>query len=109
MTVVIVKVHDGKVQMIDSSIGRVHRHASGAKKSGDCWIGRNQGGLTMKIHARVEAKGRPVCLLIFLGEVHDFMCAEALLVGLERRTIVIADKGCNAERVRGHIGLKAPF
>ena len=57
----------------------------------------------MKIHARVEAKGRPVCLLIFLGEVHDFMCAEALLVGLERRTIVIADKGCNAERVRGHI------
>jgi transposase len=30
---VIVKAYDGKVQMIDSSIVRVHQHASGAKKS----------------------------------------------------------------------------
>ena len=29
----IVKAHDGKVQMIDSSIVRVHQHASGVKKS----------------------------------------------------------------------------
>jgi transposase len=29
----IVKAHDGKVQMIDSSIVRVHQHASGAKKT----------------------------------------------------------------------------
>jgi transposase len=29
----IVKAYDGKVQMIDSSIVRVHQHASGAKKS----------------------------------------------------------------------------
>lgn len=28
----VVKAHDGKVQMIDSSIVRVHQHASGAKK-----------------------------------------------------------------------------
>jgi transposase len=28
----IVKAHDGKVQMIDSSIVRVHQHASGPKK-----------------------------------------------------------------------------
>ena len=28
----IVKAHDGKVQMIDSSTVRVHQHASGAKK-----------------------------------------------------------------------------
>ena len=28
----VVKVHDGKVQMIDSSIVRVHQHASGVKK-----------------------------------------------------------------------------
>ena len=29
----IVKAYDGKVQMIDSSIVRVHQHASGAKKT----------------------------------------------------------------------------
>jgi transposase len=28
----IVKAHDGKVQMVDSSIVRVHQHASGVKK-----------------------------------------------------------------------------
>jgi transposase len=28
----VVKAHDGKVQMIDSSIVRVHQHASGVKK-----------------------------------------------------------------------------
>jgi transposase len=29
----VTKAHDGKVQMIDSSIVRVHQHASGVKKS----------------------------------------------------------------------------
>ena len=29
----VVKAYDGKVQMIDSSIVRVHQHASGAKKT----------------------------------------------------------------------------
>ena len=31
------------------------------------------------------------------------MCAEALLDGLERRAVVIADKGYDADRVRAHI------
>ena len=68
----IVKAHDGKVQMIDSSIVRVHQHASGVeKKSGDRCVGRSRGGLTTKIHARVDAKGRPVRLLISPGNDHD--------------------------------------
>lgn len=66
-------------------------------------MGRSRGGLTTKIHARVDAKGRPVCLLISPGEVHDITCAEALLDGLEQRAIVIADKGYDADRVRAHI------
>jgi transposase len=32
LTDAIVKAHDGKVQMIDSSIVRVHQHVSGVKK-----------------------------------------------------------------------------
>lgn len=66
-------------------------------------MGRSRGGRTTNIHARVDAKGRPVCLLISPGEVHDVMCAEALLDGLERRAIVIGDKGYDADRVRTHI------
>ena len=66
-------------------------------------MGRSRGGLTTKIHARVDAKGRPLCLLISPGQVHDILCAEALLDGLEKRTVVIADKGYDADRVRAHI------
>ena len=66
-------------------------------------MGRSRGGLTTKIHARVDAKGRPVCLLISPGEVHDVSCAEALLNCLERRAIIIADKGYDADQVRAHI------
>ena len=66
----IVKAHDGKVQMIDSSIVRVHQHASGVKKSGVRCVGRSRGGLTTKIHARVDAQGRPIKLLISPGNDH---------------------------------------
>lgn len=66
-------------------------------------MGRSRGGLTTKIHARVDAKGRPVRLLISPGEVHDVACAEALLDGLEKHAVVIADKGYDADRVRAHI------
>ena len=66
-------------------------------------MGRSRGGLTTKIHARVDAKGRPVRLLISPGQDHDVTCAEALLDGLEPRAIVIADKGYDADRIRAHI------
>jgi IS5 family transposase len=49
------------------------------------------------------AKGRPVCLLISPGEIHDVSCAEALLDGLEKGAVVIADKGYDADRVRARI------
>ena len=63
-------------------------------------MGRSRGGLTTKIHARVDAKGRPICLLISPGNDHDVARAEALLEGLESGAIVIADKGYDADRVR---------
>jgi len=66
-------------------------------------VGRSRGGLTTKIHARVDAKGRPVRLLISPGNDHDITAAEALLDGLEKKAIVIADKGYDADRVRAHI------
>lgn len=66
-------------------------------------MGRSRGGLTTKIHARVDAKGRPVRLILSPGNDHDVTCAEALLDGLEPHAIVIADKGYDADRVRQHI------
>jgi transposase len=66
-------------------------------------VGRSRGGLTTKIHARVNGKGLPVRLLISPGQVHDVTCAEALLKGLEQKAVVIADKGYDTNRVRAHI------
>ena len=66
-------------------------------------MGRSRGGLTTKIHARVDAKGRPVRLLITPGNDHDVTAAEALLDGLDPRAVVIADKGYDADFVRAHI------
>jgi transposase len=73
------------------------------KKSGYRCVGRSQGGFTTKIHARVDAKGRPVSLLISPGEAHDVTYAEALLEGLEPCAVVIADKAYDADRVRAQI------
>ena len=66
-------------------------------------MGRSRGGFTTKIHARVDAKGRPVSLLISPGEAHDVSYAEALLEGLEQCAVVVADKAYDADRVRAHI------
>ena len=53
----IVKAHDGEVQMIDSSIVRVHQHASGVKKRVAFVVSVEAGGgLTTKIHARAVAQ-----------------------------------------------------
>src|SRR5262249_18705891 len=48
----------------------------GPKREWRSLCGPKQGGLTMKIHARVDAKGRPVCLLISPGEVYGAARAE---------------------------------
>lgn len=66
-------------------------------------MGRSRGGLTTKIHARVDHQGRPLQLLITPGQAHDLTAAEPLLANLTRGTIVIADKAYDADRLRVHI------
>ena len=41
--------------------------------------------------------------MISPGEVHDIICAEKLLDGLERGAVVVGDKGYDADRVRAQI------
>jgi transposase len=66
-------------------------------------VGRSRGGLTTKIHARVDGQGRPIKILITPGQAHDLTAVEPLLANLKRRTIIIADKAYDADRVRAHI------
>lgn len=41
--------------------------------------------------------------MITPGQAHDAQGAAILLKGLERRSVIIADKGCNADWFRAHI------
>ena len=54
--------HDAAVQMIDTSIVRVHEHAACVARNRSQSMGRSRGGLTSKIHAVVDTNGLPVRL-----------------------------------------------
>jgi len=52
--------HDSAVQMIDTTIVRVHQHAACITRNKRQSMGRSRGGLTSKIHALVDTNGLPV-------------------------------------------------
>jgi len=97
----IIAAHDGKVQMIDSTIVRVHQQAAAQKKqAGDACIGRSRGGLTTKLHVRVVGNGLPVQLELSPGQANDAPMAELLLNDLPRGAVVLADRAYDADWIR---------
>jgi transposase len=63
-------------------------------------MGRSRGGLTTKIHALVEGRGLPLRLVLTGGQVHDTQAAAELLAALPQETVVVADKGYDADWIR---------
>ncbi|MFT2214787.1 IS5 family transposase [Rhizobium giardinii] len=92
---------------------RRHRHdrqflcsrssACGHRKKGDrddgC-MGRSRGGLTTKIHAVVDADGRPISLDLTAGQAHDIRMAEPMLQGMRKGTILLADRAYDTNSLR---------
>ena len=64
--------HDAAVQMIDTSIVRVHQHGACISRNQRQSMGRSRGGLTSKIHAVVDSNGLPVRLALSPGEANPF-------------------------------------
>ena len=58
-------------------------------------LGRSRGGFTTKLHALVDAAGRPMRLLLTPGQRADITQAEALLSGITAGA-VIADRAFDA-------------
>ena len=56
--------HYAAVQMIDTSIVRVHQHGACITRNKGQSMGRSRGGLTSKIHALVDGNGLPVRLAL---------------------------------------------
>src|SRR5438445_3026139 len=96
--------HDAAVQMIDTSIVRVHQHAACITRNRRQSMGRSRGGLTSKIHALVDTKGLPVRLALTAGEAHDNRLAGKLLSRLKSGAALLADRGYDADWIRAFVG-----
>lgn len=92
--------HDAAVQMIDTSVVRVHQHGACIAGNSEQHMGRSRGGLTTKIHAVVDTNGLPVQLGLTPGEAHDNRLCSVLLNELSPRTMLLADRGYDADWIR---------
>src|SRR6266699_2682175 len=63
-------------------------------------MGRSRGGLTSKIHAVVDSNGLPVRLALSPGEAHDVRLAGTLLSRLKSGSMLLADRGYDADWIR---------
>ena len=102
----------GRLCFIDASYIRVHQ--SGANPRGGQQaqaLGVSRGGLTTKIHALVDGKGRALKLLLSAGNVVDIKMAPALVADLDRRTCgtLVADKGYDSDALRALLIAKNIF
>ena len=95
--------HDRAVQMIDTSIVRVHQHGACIAANSEQLMGRSRGGLTTKIHAVVDTGGSPVRLALTTGEAHDNRLVLFLLSGLKSGAMLLADRGFDADWIRAFV------
>src|SRR5207248_11674311 len=85
---------------IDTSIIRVHQHGGCITRNRKQSMGRSRGGLASKIHAVVDTNGLPVRLALTAGEAHDNRLAGKLLSRLKSGTMLLADRGYDADWIR---------
>ena len=63
-------------------------------------MGRSRGGLISKIHAVVDSSGLPIRLALTTGEAHDNRLAAKLLSRLKSGSMLLADRGYDADWIR---------
>lgn len=93
----------GRLRFIDASYIRVHHSGLNAKGGRAAQaIGLSRGGLTTKIHALVDGKGRAIKLLLSAGNIADVSMAPALVSDLREEDCgtLVADKGYDSDKLR---------
>jgi transposase len=63
-------------------------------------MGRSRGGLTTKIHALVDAGGRPIALKLTEGQAHDGRSAADMLATVQAGHILLADRAYDSDALR---------
>ena len=91
---------DNACHSIDSTYARAHQHSAGASvDTHRNAIGQSVAGRTTKIHARVDANGRPLQIHVTSGQVHDTKGAVELLKSIPNKTNLIADKAYDSQAI----------
>lgn len=90
--------------MIDATIVRAHQHASGARGGqANQNLGRSSGGLSSKIHAKVDALGMPLEFIISPGQAHEINYAYDLLDSSVNCNYLLADRGYDSNDLRSEL------
>jgi transposase len=89
-----------RYKMIDISVVRVHQHGACMADNNRQDMGRSRGGLTSKIHVVVDTNGMPIHLALMPGEAHDNRLCSVLLSALLPQTMLLADRGYDADWIR---------
>ena len=63
-------------------------------------MGRSRGGLTTKIHALVDAVGRPIRLKLTAGQAHDGRSAADMFDTVQAGQILLADRAYDSDALR---------
>lgn len=63
-------------------------------------MGRSRGGLTTKIHALVDAEGRPIRLKLTEGQAHDGRSAADMLETVGPGNILLAGRAYDSDALR---------
>jgi transposase len=66
-------------------------------------MGRSRGGLTTKIHALVDANGRPIALKLTEGQAHDGKSAADMLGEIGPGQILLADRAYDSDALRQNL------
>ncbi len=72
-------------------------------------MGRSRGGLTTKIHALVDALGRPIRLKLTEGQAHDGRSAADMFDTLEAGDILLADRAYDSDDLRDRLAARGAW
>jgi transposase len=88
--------------MIDATITRAHACSAGYGSQEEQGLGRSAGGFSSKIHAKVDALGNLLKIIITPGQQHDSTQAKELLDKVFDSN-VLADRGYDSDEIRAQI------
>lgn len=95
------KEDEDSLVFIDASIVKAHRAVASAKKRGFAKVlDAHAAAARVRVHAAIDAKGRPLRLGISVGQVHDSRMIDLFLDWDKPPLAIVADKAYGSSKIR---------